>query len=611
MEEKTRRGAPRTRGERETTGEVTPKPERRRPIRRSPTPGTRRGEATRPSSHETAHPVGEPHLRVAALGGFEEIGRNMMFLEYEDEIIVLDAGLQFPEEETPGIDYIIPNTEYLEKKKGHVRALIITHAHYDHFGAVPYALHKMGNPPIYATALTKALIERRQQEFLNAPKIDFRVVKNGDTIAVSKHFTVEFFDVAHNVPDTTGVIIKTPIGNMAHFADFKVDYDQDDNPKNLDIVRRVGAQGIHTLFIDSTGAETPGRTLSERVVEKNLEELFGKSEGRIIIGMFASLITRIAEILKIAERMGKKVAFSGRSMKENVEAAQNLGYIKVKKGTVVPLEEIHKYHDTKVMVLATGAQGEPNASMMRIVNGEHRQITIKKSDTVIFSASVIPGNERSVQTLKDNLARQGARVYHSKIFDIHSSGHAPQEELKTIMTLTKPRFLIPVHGYYFMRAMNKQNAMEVGIPENRIFLPNNGEVTVFTKDAVRVTEETVPASYVLVDGLGVGDVGEVVLRDRRLLAEEGMIVIIATVGRRDGRLLKNPDIISRGFIYLKENQRIVDEVREHIKNIFGRIPRNQPQDGDYLRGMIRDQIGQYVFTKTNRRPMILPVIIEL
>jgi ribonuclease J len=556
-------------------------------------------------------PIEKDVLRFVALGGLEEIGRNMSFFEYNDEIIIIDAGIQFPEEETPGIDFIIPNVSYLEPKKKNVKALIITHAHFDHIGAIPYIIAKIGNPPIYTTALAKEMILKRQSEFVNAPKLDIRVVKDKDIVRLSKYFEAEFFGVSHSVPDTTGLILKTPVGNMATFADFKIEADEQGKPKNLDEIFLIGKRNIHTVFLDSTNAETPGWTIPEKVVEKNLEDLFLKAEGRIIVGIFSTLLNRISEIIKIAEKLNKKVAFSGRSIKENFEIARQLGYIKVKKGTIISLEEASKYDDKKILILSTGAQGESNASLMKIVTGEHKTLRIKAGDSIIFSSSIIPGNERSVQSLKDNLVRQGAFVYHTKIIDIHSTGHASQEEIKTILSAVKPRFFIPVHGYLFMRTMNAQNGVQVGIPKNNIFLPDNGQIVNINPDSIKMTEETVPSSYVMVDGLGVGDVGEVVLRDRRLLAQEGMIVIIATIGRKDGRLVKNPDIISRGFIYLKENQKILEDIRGKIKIILDKIPKKNDLDSDYLKNLFRDQIGQFVYNKTNRRPMVLPVIIEV
>jgi ribonuclease J len=550
-------------------------------------------------------------LRLIPLGGLEEIGRNMAYLEYKDEIVIIDMGFQFPEEETPGIDYIIPNIESLEHKKKNIRAVIITHGHLDHIGAVPYLMGKLGNPTMYTAKLTKAIIEKRQEEFVNAPKLNIVSIADGDKFKVGQYFDMEFINVEHTIPDSTGVIIKTPIGNIVHFGDFRIDYDENGNANGLDVIERVGKMGVHTFMCDSTNAEEAGRTLSEKIVEKNLEALFVKADGRIILTTFSSMLTRIAEIIKISEKLGRKVLLNGRSMKDNVQIAQTMGYIKIKKGTLVSPEEMNKLKDDKVMIITTGAQGESNAGLMRIVDGEHKHIKIKKGDTLIFSSSVIPGNERSVQGLKDNLTRQGAIVFQSRMIDIHASGHAPSEDLSLTVKLLKPKYFVPVHGYYFMRSANGKNALAGGLDKDGVRLMDNGEVGELTKDSFVITDENVPAHYVMVDGLGVGDVGEIVLRDRKLLAQEGMLVIIATLDRKTGRIIKNPDIISRGFIYLKENQGMLDEIRTKIKNIVNRIPRTQNVDPDYLKTIFRDQVGQYVYNKTYRRPMILPVIIEV
>jgi len=552
-------------------------------------------------------------VRFVALGGLEEIGRNMMFFEYQDEIVVIDMGLQFPEEETPGIDYIIPNVTYLEEKKKSIKAVIITHGHYDHIGAIPYLLDKLGNPPIYATPLTKEIVMKRQDDFPNSPKPNFVLVKGGgETHKLGNYFSATFFDVVHNIPEGIGVILNTPAGKIVHPGEFKFDYDHEGKPRSLDTWEWVGKQDIHTLMLDSTGAEVPGYALSERIVEAELEKLFRGATGRIIVGTFASLLDRLGEIVRIAEKLGRRVALSGYSMKSNVQIAQRLGYFKFNKETIIPLEEIGKYKDDKVLILSTGAQGEPNASLMRIANGEHKQIQVKPTDTVVLSSSVVPGNEKSVQNLKDNLARQGATIYHHKMLDIHSSGHAPQEELKAVMKLVKPKHFLPIHGYYFMRWRNAKHAQEtLGLSPKDTVVADNGLVVELTKNGIRMTGEEVPSYYVMVDGLGVGDVGEVVLRDRLTLAQEGMLVIIVTLSKRDGRLIKNPDIISRGFIYLKEHQGMLEEIRKRIRGIIGRIPRYQPLDADYVKTLVRDQIGQFLFTKTKRRPMVLPVIIEI
>lgn len=550
-------------------------------------------------------------VRFAALGGLEEIGRNMMFFEYGNEIVIIDAGLQFPEETTPGIDFIIPNISYLEAKKKNIRALIITHGHMDHIGAIPYIMDKIGNPLIYTTGLNKEMIKRKQEDFPNSPKLEFEIVKNGETRQISENFKVEFFSTAHTIPDSIGVILDTPVGKMVHPGDFRVDYDAEGNPQHLDIWEKIGKQKIHTLLLESTGADKEGRSLSERIVEVEIEKIFKKAEGRIIVGTFASLLDRLSEIIKIAEKHNRKIFISGYSMKANIQIAQNLGFIKVKKETIVPLDEINKYKDDKIVLLCTGAQGEPNASLMRIINGDHKQVHIKKGDTVILSSSIVPGNERSVQILLDDIARQGGMIYHSKMVDIHSSGHAPQDDLKTVMKIVKPKFYTPVHGYYYMRWRNAQLAQEsLKLKPEETPIVDNGQIVLLKKDLVEISEETIPAFYVMVDGLGVGDVGEVVLRDRRVLAQEGMVVIIATLDRHTGRFLKNPDIISRGFIYLKENKELVEEIRKRIRAMVSRVPYQQI-DSDYIKAMIRDQIGQFVYNKTNRRPMILPVVIEV
>jgi ribonuclease J len=550
-------------------------------------------------------------VRLVPLGGLEEVGRNCSFLEYKNEIVIIDMGLQFPEEETPGIDYIIPNVDYLEKKKQNIAAIILTHGHYDHIGALPHVLARLGNPPIYATSITKAIIEKRADDFPNAPKMNIKIIKDGEEVKLSNNFTALFFGVPHTIPETTGVMMKTPIGNIVHFADFRLDYDDEGNVHGLEEFEKLGKMGVHTFMVDSTAAERLGHSVSEKTVERNLEEIFRAAEGRIAVATFSSLITRIAEIIKIAEKIGRKVALNGYSMKTNIQIAQNLGFVKAKEGTLISVEEISKYKDDKVLILTTGAQGESNAGLMKIINGEHRSIKIKPGDTFVLSSSVIPGNERSVQTVKDNLARQGAIVFHSALVDIHSSGHAPKGDIKLVIELLKPKFLMPVHGYYFMRAANGITAREAGIPKENVRLMDNGEVAELTKDEFVVTKETVPAFYVMVDGLGVGDVEEVVLRDRRALAQEGMIVIILAVDRDKGKILKNPDIISRGFIYIKENQEMLDEIRKRIRSLMQRIPNYREVDPDYLKTLIRDQVGQFLYTKTKRRPMILPVIIEI
>ncbi len=562
-------------------------------------------------AHGTANSKKDAAVRFVPLGGMEEIGRNCAFFEYENEIVIVDVGIQFPEQETPGIDYIIPNTAYLEPKKKNIRGLILTHGHYDHIHALPYLIEKIGNPLIYCVEITKALIEKRFSEFPSLPKPRFQVIKGGDRFKISENFAAEFFYVDHTIPDATGFVLETPAGNMAHFGDFRVEYDLKGNATNTDVFSRLADKNIHTAFIDSTNADFEGHSLSEEIVTSELEKLIMGSEGRIILTTFASLLTRVAEIIKLAEKHGRKVAPNGRSMKDNIQIAQRLGHIKAKKGTFITVEEVHKYPDNKVMILSTGGQGEPNAALTRMANGQHRHIHFKKTDTVIFSSSVVPGNERSVQLLQDAISRQVDETYNSKLLDIHSSGHGLADDIELVLKLVKPRFMIPIHAYYFKLKAATKIAHKVGMPKENAVILDNGQVALLSEEGLVVTKEKVPTSYVMVDGLGVGDVEEVVLRDRRLLSEEGMVVIIATLNRENGTLLKTPDIISRGFIYLKENKRLLDDIRMKLRSLLTRIPRHSHPDPDYVKSLIRDQIGQLLYNKTKRRPMVLPVLIEI
>ncbi|MDP3948740.1 MAG: ribonuclease J [bacterium] len=566
-------------------------------------------KAAQPVRPATAAEKGS--VRFAALGGMEEIGRNCSFFEYENEIVVIDVGIQFPEEETPGIDYIIPNATYLESKKKNIRAIILTHGHYDHIAAIHYLIEKLGNPVIYTSAFTKAIVKKRHEEFTNAPKLIFETVKPGDKVKISENLSVKFFEVGHTIPESLGFVLETPAGNMASCGDFRLETDKNGKPQELETFEELGKMNIHTLFLDATNAEFPGFTLSERVVEEEIEQLIRNAKGRVIIAAFASLVDRLLEIIKIAEKLGRKVALNGRSMIANIDIAKNLGYLKEKHENVIPLQDIHKYKDEKILILTTGSQGESNAGLMRMVNGEHRIVQFKDTDTIIFSSSVIPGNERSIQSLQDNIARQVDEVYNSKLLDIHSSGHARGEDIKLVIKLIAPKFVVPIHSYYYKRKAVIKLAKEIGMEKDRVIMLDNGQVASLTKNKFTITDEKVPASYVMVDGLGVGDVEEVVLRDRLNLAKEGMIVIILAVQRSNGRLVKSPDIISRGFIYLKENREIVEEMRKRLRAIIGRIPSYQKIEADYLKTLIREQIGQFVYNQTKRRPMILPVIIEI
>lgn len=582
-----------------------------RHFRKAPAKTAPRGTHLAQPTKEARIPEEKGAVRFAALGGMEEIGRNCSFFEYENEIVIIDVGIQFPEEETPGIDYIIPNATYLEAKKKNIRGIILTHGHYDHIAAIHYLIEKFGNPIIYTSPFTKAIVEKRHEEFTNAPKLKFQTVKPGEKTKISEHFEAEFFEVGHTIPESMGFILKTPVGNMASFGDFRLETNLKGEPQDLETFEKLGKIGIHSVFMDATNAEFPGFTLSERVVEAEIETLIKNAKGRVIIAAFASLVDRLLEIIKIADKLGRKVALNGRSMVGNINIAKNLGYLKEKSQNVIPLEEIGKYKDEKIVILTTGSQGESNAGLMRMVNGEHRIVQFKPTDTIIFSSSVIPGNERSIQALQDNIARQVDEVYNSKLLDIHSSGHAKADDVKLVLKLVKPKFVVPIHSYFYKRKAVIKLAKEAGIEKDHVIMMDNGQIASLTKDKFVLTGETVPASYVMVDGLGVGDVEEVVLRDRLSLSKEGMIVVILAIQRHNGRLVKSPDIISRGFIYLKENREILEEMRKRLRGIIGRIPSYQQIEADYLKTLIRDQIGQYIYNQTKRRPMILPVIIEI
>ncbi|MST04410.1 MAG: ribonuclease J [Candidatus Pacebacteria bacterium] len=576
----------------------------------SPRRFMRKESSSAPAKKDTRHMDGEETVKFVPLGGLDEVGRNCSFFEYKNEIVMIDAGIQFPEEETPGIDFIIPNISSLENRKQNIKGIIFTHGHLDHIHALPYLLEKLGNPLLYTTALTKALIEKRLVEFPNIPKARFILVKPGDRVRISENFEAEFFAVSHTIFDAIGMIMHTKVGKLVHFGDFRLETSKDGKPKELEVYEWLGKQNIHSIFLDSTNARKEGFSLSEELVEENLEKLISGAKGRVILACFASILNRLGEIISITERLGRKVALNGRSMKDNLQIAQTLGYIKPKKETIIPLEEIGKYKDDKIMILTTGSQGEENSGLMRIVNREHRLVELKKSDTVIFSSSVIPGNERSIQSLQDNVARQVDELYNSSLLDIHASGHCNSEDLKLVMKLVSPKFIIPVHGYYFMRKSVVKIAEKIGIASDRVIIMDNGDVAKIQVDKFVISEEKVNSSYVMVDGLGVGDVEEVVLRDRRVLSEEGMIVIIATIDRMTGRSLKNPDIISRGFIYLKENKELLEEIRKKLRGVIMKIP-NQEADADFIKGLMRESVSSLIFQKTKRRPMVLPVIIEV
>jgi len=551
-------------------------------------------------------------LRIIPLGGLEGIGRNMMILEYNNDIIIIDVGLQFPEEDMPGIDYIIPNTAYLKDKRDKIKGVIITHGHLDHIGAIPHSMGRLGNPPIYAAPLTKGIILKRQIDFPGAPILDLHEIKKTDKLKLGC-FKIEFFHVNHNIPDGLGLVIDTPVGRIVHTGDFKFDHSPiGDEPADISRITEIANGGVQVLMSDSTGAEKPGHSISEKDIQDNLEIIFKESKGRIIVSTFASLISRIQQVINLAEKYDRKILVDGYSMKSNVELAKKLKHLKANPGTLNKINAIKDYPDNKVVILRTGSQGESNAVLMRIVNREHRYVQAQKGDAVIFSSSSVPGNERSVQNLKDILWQQGARVYHYQMMDIHVSGHAQVEDLKMMINLIKPKFFFPIHGQYYMLKLHGEIAEGVGIPAKNIITASNGDVVLLNKRTISQSKEKVPAGYVMVDGLGVGDVGQVVLRDRQAMAKDGMFVIITLIDRKTGQVRGEPDIISRGFVYLRENKELLDKTRDKVKAIVKQASSaNNTSNWTYIKDNIRDKVGQFLYTKTQRRPMVLPVVIKV
>lgn len=553
-------------------------------------------------------------LRIIPLGGLGEVGRNMTLLEYRKNILIIDVGLRFPGEDMPGIDYIIPNIEYLKGRKKDVLGIVFTHGHYDHIGAFPYIIGHIfkKNLKIFASPLTRGIILKRQEEFKGCPKPKITEVKNGSKIILGD-FKVEFFRQNHNIPDNLGLFIETPVGNIMHTSDFKFDpHPINDLPTDFEKLKDFGRRNVLLMMSDSTGAEEEGHSLSEKEISENLEEIFKTAKGRIIAATFSSLINRIQQIISISEKYKRKVCIEGYSMKTNIEIAKQLGYVKANKTTFINSKQIKNYPNSQVTILCTGAQGEARAALMRIASKKHPFIKIQRNDTVIFSSSVIPGNERSVQIVKDDILRQGAKVFHYKMMDIHAGGHGKKEELEEMIKIIRPKFLFPIHGQHSMLISHAELAKEMGINEKNIILPENGQVISLTPNKITIEKERVASNYVMVDGLGVGDVGEIVLRDRQILATDGMFVIIAIVDRQTGKVIGSPDIISRGFVYLRESKRLLKDTRKRVIGIINRATGSGGAvNWSYIKDELRNKIGQFLFKSTKRRPMVLPVIIEV
>ena len=551
-------------------------------------------------------------LRVIPIGGCEEVGRNMTVFEYGQDIVILDMGIQFPEEDMPGIDYIIPNADYLKGKEKNIRGVIFSHGHLDHIGAAPILLEKLGNPTIIGADLTLAMVKHRQEDYKkgSADKLKTVVVKNLNEKIKLGIFEISFFQIEHSIMDAMGIIFKTPTATVIHPGDWTLERDIAGKPI-LDYTFLSKLPRPTVLMMESLGAIDVRKSATTAEMKKNITQLLSDAPGRIILGTFSSQIERIDWLFEIGQKLGKKIALDGYSMKVNVEIAKKLGYIKIAKGQLIKIEQIDDFPDNKVMVLCTGAQGEGNAVLSRIIEGTNRHIKIRKNDTVILSSSIIPGNERTIQRLKDNLYRQCDNVIHGSIMDIHVSGHGNRNDIIYMLEQIMPDYFIPVYAnHYFLKEAAKL-AREIGFNPERIFVPDNGQVMEFDKNGGRITEQKVPSSYVFVDGLGITDSNNVVLRDRKMMAEDGMLVVIATVDGKNGQLIHNPDLISRGFVYMKENKRLIEMVRQKVKKL---IKENNPKvapDDQYLKELIRNEIGKFLYQKTEKRPMILPVIIEV
>lgn len=583
------------------------------------TPQTQIARPHRPqvSRRRTAPETRKPHvgklaLRFIPLGGCGEVTRSCYVYEYGDDIVIIDMGFQFPEEDMPGIDYIIPNVEYLIPKKKNIRGVIITHGHYDHIGAIPHLLEPLGHPVLYTTALTRGMILKRQEDFKKFAKPKVETIDENSKLKLGV-FEVEFFHVNHNIPDSVGVVLKTPTGTVVHTGDWKFDHTPvNEKPADIGRLKEIGAGGVLLLVSDSTGSKDAGRTMSETEIQKNLEEIFKEAEGRIIAATFSSLLTRIQQLIWLSEKYGRKVLIEGYSMKSNVTVAQELGYLKVERGTFVNKEELGNLSKNKLTIICTGAQGEDRAVLMRIANGEHKHIQLEPNDSIIFSSSVVPGNEATVQRLKDLLYKKAGKIYHSESMDIHASGHAKGEDLKEMIGLMKPSYFIPMHGNYFMLKLHAELAMAAGVKPTHVAIAEDGEIIEMTAESIKKLKEKAPINYIMVDGLGVGDVKEVVLRDRKMLSEDGIFVVIVVVDGETGKVKGSPDIISRGFVYLRESKDLLAQARHLIKKVIEEATAEMhPINWTFLRDELREELGKFLFRKTERRPMVLPVIIEV
>jgi len=510
----------------------------------------------------------------------------------------------------------LPNTKYLEERKDRIRAVIITHGHLDHIGGIPYVMPRIGNPPIYTRMLTSVMIKKRQEEFTHVPPLDIKVIEKDETITLGS-LRIKFFAVTHTIPDAMGVVIETEQGSIVHTGDLKLDH-VDGVPTEEEVAefdRVFKNEKVLLLMADSTNVENPGFSMPEKIVHRNIEEIIKNTKGRLIIATFASLLERMLKIIDFSEKYGKKVVVEGRSMKQNIEICRNLGLLKPKKDTIITVEEIENFPPEKIVVLATGAQGDEFAAMMRMSNKTHKYIKINRRDTILLSSSIIPGNERAVQKLKDNLSRQGAHIIHYRIADVHSSGHANRDETAWIHKKIKPKFFMPVHGYHYMLRVHGEIAKETnGLTDEHIIIPDNGTIVEIQNSGEKIVKikEKAPSGIVMVDGFSVGDIQDVVIRDRQMLAQDGIFIVFAILNFQTGKLKKSPDIISRGFVYLRESQELLHQARIIIKNTVEESTKGMnPINIDYVKTNVTDNVSKFLLQKTAKRPIVIPVLLTI
>ena len=550
------------------------------------------------------------NLKIIPLGGLNEIGKNMTVFEYKDEIVIVDCGLAFPDNEMLGIDLVIPDVTYLENNKDKIKGIVLTHGHEDHIGGLPFFLKKI-NVPIYGTNLTIGLVANKLKEHKLDKKVKTHVSKAGDIITLGR-FKIELIRVGHSIPDAVGLLINTPVGKVIHTGDFKIDFTPiDGDAIDLNRFAELGSSGILALMADSTNVERPGYTMSEKKVGKTFDRLFASAEKRIIVASFSSNVHRLQQIVDAANLCDRKIAFSGRSMVNMVKVASELGYINIPEGIQININDISRYPDNEIVVATTGSQGEPMSALVRMANAEHRQMTLQKGDTVIMSSSAIPGNEKTISNIINLLYEKGVDIiYEDTLDDIHVSGHACQEELKLIHSLVKPKYFIPVHGEYRHLARHAKLAEELGMSANNIFIGKNGNVIELNKDYAAMTE-TVPSGIIFVDGLGVGDVGNIVLKDRKVLSEDGLMVVVVTLSKKENKIISGPDIISRGFVYVRESEDLMEGARKVVSDALEECLSKNTKEWSTLKSAIRDSLGKHLYNKTKRNPMILPVITEI